>query len=492
MYQDNYDTQRVHKVNVLIMAILVFLICGPVVFSDGIKESINFLIAGALVLIISIGTYFLPINTYLKGFILSILPTLVIIPLFILDGFDLNKHYIIVVSIAMVTLYFQKKLILAFGVIIDLVYMLFFFLNPEKFLGAATDFKGVTTVFFLINAIVILLYLLTNWGRQLIEDAYNKELESKELVDKLTATFHSMEKVSDKLDEHISKFNNELGIIYNSSKDIVESVEQMSVGIQEEANSVNIINDSMVQSLAKMDQTVNVTEDIVKQSESMNTKVQEGWKKITQVTDYMDTVGTTISNTNLTVSHLHTSLQRVNELLGGIKEIADQTNLLALNAAIESARAGEQGKGFAVVAEEVRKLAEQSSQITENIQMVTEELSSKFHVVQEKSTDGENAINEGRRLLKDISVYFEEIKNNYTNIYKGLTLGMSEITQAKDNFLTIQSQIENVSAISEQNAASTQEINATLENEHSLISSINESISEINRLSKQLREMNKD
>lgn len=148
MYQDNYNTQRVHKVNVLLMGILVFLICGPVVFSDGIKESINFLIAGALVLIISIGTYFLPINTYLKGFILSILPTLVIIPLFILDGFDLNKHYIIVVSIAMVTLYFQKKLILAFGVIIDLVYMLFFFLNPEKFLGAATDFKGVTTVFF--------------------------------------------------------------------------------------------------------------------------------------------------------------------------------------------------------------------------------------------------------------------------------------------------------------------------------------------------------
>lgn len=352
--------------------------------------------------------------------------------------------------------------------------------------------KGFVTVFFVLNAIIIILYLLTKWGRELIEESTQKEFKSQELVEKLSSAFQSMEKISDQLDEHITKFNREIGMLYDSSKDIVKSVEQMAAGIQEETNSVMIINDSMAQSLETMNHTVNVTEEVVNQSESMNEKVQEGWKKITQVTNYMDTVGTTISNTNLTVSDLYGSLERVNTLLGSIKEIADQTNLLALNAAIESARAGEHGKGFAVVADEVRKLAEQSSQITSNIQSVTEELYNKFQMVQEKSTEGENAINQGTKLLKDILLYFEEIKNTYSNIYKGLSLGMSEIMETKNKFLTIQEQIQNVSAISEENAASTEEITSTLENEHELIASINSLINEMNELSKQLRQINRN
>ena len=157
------------------------------------------------------------------------------------------------------------------------------------------------------------------------------------------------------------------------------------------------------------------------------------------------------------VTKLIENAKAVEEITTQIFSISSQTNLLALNASIESARAGEAGKGFAVVAEEIRQLADETRKLTEGIQHIVEELQENAdaakntvdHVMETADAEYE-LIGSASEQFAGIGEHMNGLDRNVQDIYR-------KIEEILESNHTIVDSISQISAVSEEVSASTQQ-----------------------------------
>ena len=156
------------------------------------------------------------------------------------------------------------------------------------------------------------------------------------------------------------------------------------------------------------------------------------------------------------------SVEDIKAAINIITSIAEETNLLSLNASIEAARAGEQGRGFAVVASQIQKLAEQSNESAKQIEDITEKLIEDSQQAVSGMQDVREIMNKQSTNVKNTNSAFDKVKDNIEVSIEGVK-EITNLTGKLDSTRTaVTDTVQNLSAIAEENAASSQECSASV------------------------------
>ncbi|MFA5081364.1 MAG: methyl-accepting chemotaxis protein [Hydrogenophilaceae bacterium] len=189
------------------------------------------------------------------------------------------------------------------------------------------------------------------------------------------------------------------------------------------------------------------TEQSLEHSHSGNVKLSELIGEISSVENSVDGL-------SRSVKEFIRSTEAITSMTRQVRDIADQTNLLALNAAIEAARAGEQGRGFAVVADEVRKLAEKSSESASQIDQITSSLGSQSGQVDRSIEQGQQALLRSQDILEEVAMVLAESSQSVSSAHSGVNSISEAVLEQKGSSREISSHVERIAQMSELNDAS--------------------------------------
>ncbi|MBU5429509.1 methyl-accepting chemotaxis protein [Kineothrix sp. MSJ-39] len=240
------------------------------------------------------------------------------------------------------------------------------------------------------------------------------------------------------------------------------AVGEIADGASSQAGDTQLATEKVVNMGDMVEQTADQVDDLMKYAMRMQQSGQgatQALEQLEQVNDqamqYIHVIAEQTDTTNASAGKIH-------EAASMITEIAEETNLLSLNASIEAARAGEQGRGFAVVAAQIQKLAEQSNESAKEISEI-------IRVLMEDSQKAVSIMEDVKEIFKKQSEHVDNTKQAFDEIQKNVEQSIAGMSAIDDKTKRLDKErsgvidiVQNLSAIAQENAASTEETSASV------------------------------
>jgi methyl-accepting chemotaxis protein len=244
--------------------------------------------------------------------------------------------------------------------------------------------------------------------------------------DEIAQLGHSLDGMRGNLLEIIGTLRGNVATLSQSAAALSQSANDSAQGSQIQSEAASSMAASVEQLSVSIDQVGEHAHEAQGMAERSGSQSIEGGKIIHEAAGEITQIAQMVNANANTIKELENYSGQISTIIKVITDIADQTNLLALNAAIEAARAGEQGRGFAVVADEVRKLAERTTNSTQEISgMIAKIQQGTERAVQEMDA-GLRKVNDGVRLAGRAGESITAIRDSADQV----TQAVNDITHA--------------------------------------------------------------
>lgn len=271
------------------------------------------------------------------------------------------------------------------------------------------------------------------------------------------------------------------------STEVATTIGEIAKGASDQAKDTETTANNIDDLGDLLDQDSNYLKELNVAAIQIEQEKEEGFFILTDLIEKTQRNNDAASNVYQIIMSNNESVEEVEGASAMIQNIADQTKLLALNAAIEAARAGDAGRGFAVVANEIRKLADQSSNFTNDIKNVVRELKTKSQTAVDLMQETKQIVEEQAGSVRATEGKFEGIAeaiDAVKNIIEKLNQSANVMTENKNTIIQL---TQNLAAISEENAAGTEQASASMQQQAATIEEIAKSGEDLASIAEELR-----
>ncbi|PHV71644.1 hypothetical protein CS063_03510 [Sporanaerobium hydrogeniformans] len=261
---------------------------------------------------------------------------------------------------------------------------------------------------------------------------------------------------------------------------ICDTLQDIAVGATKQASQSQSCQAMMEALSTEIESTNKSCKSMLEATQRITVLSDEGSQSLSVLRNKTGETADSIESISVAIKNLNEKLKHIATFVDSIENIASQTNLLALNAAIEAARAGEAGRGFGVVAEEIRTLADQSRQSTDEIKNLVEGIYAEADEATRVMQLVNRATEEEERAVAQTDTAFKEITTGIQFIIEKIDTAAVSITKVNHDKEGVVSAIEAISAVTQTTAAYTEEVASTAQTQMTVMEELKTSANELN------------